>query len=126
MVVAACVILIPACFIAVGMVASIAVPAFIHSRQHAQEEHARILEQAGLRLDANGEVWKDSSQSYPLNADGRFSLSHLQGRVEIHGWTSNAVVVTAAKKEKGSVLDIVISAPRYFIACRRRYNKWCT
>jgi len=50
---------------------------------------------AGIRLEA-GEFRKDFSQSFPLNADGSFSLDNVNGRVEIHGWSSNAVVINTA------------------------------
>ena len=54
------------------------------------------LQQAGIVQGANGEYRKDSSQSFPLNADGRFGLDNVKGRIEIHGWSSNAVVINAA------------------------------
>ena len=50
---------------------------------------------ADIRLEA-GEFRKDFSQSFPLNADGSFSLDNVNGRVEIHGWSSNAVVINTA------------------------------
>jgi len=57
---------------------------------------------AGIHQDANGEFRKNYSRSFPLNADGRFSLDHVKGRIEIHGWSSNAVVINAAIHGKTS------------------------
>jgi tRNA A-37 threonylcarbamoyl transferase component Bud32 len=50
---------------------------------------------AGLRLE-NGEYWTNFSQTFPLNADGQFSIDNVNGRIEIRGWNSNAVLVTTA------------------------------
>ncbi len=98
-VVIACIIAIPtAILIAIailGMLAAIAIPNFARGRNHATELSAQGLQQAGIRQEA-GEFRKDSSQSFPLNADGRFSVDNVKGRIEIHGWSSNAVVITAA------------------------------
>jgi tRNA A-37 threonylcarbamoyl transferase component Bud32 len=53
------------------------------------------IEQAGIRQE-RGEFRKNTTQSMPFNADGRFSLDNIKGRIEIHGWSSNAVVIAAA------------------------------
>jgi tRNA A-37 threonylcarbamoyl transferase component Bud32 len=53
------------------------------------------LKLAGIYQD--GAVYrKDSTQSFPLNADGRFSIDNVDGSIEIHGGSSNAVVMHAA------------------------------
>jgi serine/threonine protein kinase len=57
---------------------------------------------AGIHQDASGEFRKNFSRSFPLNADGRFSLDHVKGRIEIHGWSSNAVVINATIHGKTS------------------------
>jgi serine/threonine protein kinase len=104
-VVTGCIVLIPiaiAIIAIIGMLAAIAIPNFVQGRQHAQEIAARNLKQAGIHQDASGEFRKDSSQSFPLNADGRFSLDHVKGRIAIHGWSSNAVVINAAIHGKTS------------------------
>jgi hypothetical protein len=41
----------------------------------------------------NGEFRMETTQSFPLNADGRFSISNVDGPVEIHGWNSNQVTL---------------------------------
>jgi tRNA A-37 threonylcarbamoyl transferase component Bud32 len=52
------------------------------------------LQQAGLTR-VEDEFHKDFSQSFPLGAAGRFSVDNVDGRINIHGWSSNLVVVTA-------------------------------
>ena len=54
------------------------------------------LQLDGIVQGANGEFWKNSNQSFPFNANGRFSLDNVKGRIEIHGWSSNAVVIATA------------------------------
>jgi len=94
-VVMACVVLIPVAIAILGLLAAIAIPNFVKARSRAMELTAQSLQQAGIRQDG-GEFRKNSSQSFPFNADGRFSLDNVKGRIEIHGWSSNAVVITAA------------------------------
>jgi hypothetical protein len=53
---------------------------------------AAELEKAGIRQE-DGEFRKDSSQTFPLDADGRFSIDNVDGPIEIHGWNSNAVAL---------------------------------
>ena len=78
---------------AVGWNRSKIIGGFPYGPMDVTSEH---LQQAGIVQGANGEYRKDSSQSFPLNADGRFSLDNVKGRIEIHGWSSNAVVINAA------------------------------
>ncbi len=52
-------------------------------------------QQAGVR-EEGGEFRKDINESFPFNADGRFILDNMNGRVEIHGWSSNAVAIHAS------------------------------
>jgi hypothetical protein len=54
------------------------------------------LNQAGIIQGDNGEYWKNTTQSFPLNADGHFSLDDINGHIQIHGWSSNTVVITSA------------------------------
>jgi predicted Ser/Thr protein kinase len=50
---------------------------------------------ADIRLEG-GEFRKDLSRlPLPLNADGSFSLDNVNGRIEIHGWSSNVVIINA-------------------------------
>ena len=53
------------------------------------------LQQTGIVQGADGEFRKNITQSFPLNADGRFSLDNVNVRIEIHGWNSNVVAVAA-------------------------------
>jgi TM2 domain-containing membrane protein YozV len=53
------------------------------------------LQQAGIVQGADGEFRKNITQSFPFNADGRFSLDNVNGRIEIYGWNSNVVAVAA-------------------------------
>ena len=94
-VVMACVILIPMVVAVLGLLAAIAIPNFVKGRAQAQRLTAQELQQAGIHQDASGEFWKDSSQSFPLDANGRFSIDNVDGRIEIHGWSSNVVALTA-------------------------------
>ncbi len=52
------------------------------------------LTQANIH-EEGGEFRKDFDQSLPLTADGKFSLDNVNGRVEIHGWSSNVVEIHA-------------------------------
>jgi hypothetical protein len=52
--------------------------------------------QPGVHQDAHGAFRKDSNQSFPLKADGRFSIENIKGRIEIHGGNSNAVVINSS------------------------------
>jgi DUF4097 and DUF4098 domain-containing protein YvlB len=53
-------------------------------------------EQDGNIHQEGGEYWKNSRQTFPLNADGQFSVDTINGRIEVHGWSSNAVVLVTA------------------------------
>jgi hypothetical protein len=50
---------------------------------------------AALRLES-GEYRTNFTQTIPLDANGRFNIDNANGRTEIRGWSSNAVVFTAA------------------------------
>jgi hypothetical protein len=56
---------------------------------------AQELRQAGIRQE-DGEFRKDLNQSFPLDPNGRFSIDNVNGRIDIHGWSSNVVALTAA------------------------------
>ncbi len=62
---------------------------------HASAFSAGQLQQAGIRQE-DGEYRKDSVQSFPLEADGQFSINNVDGPIEIHGWSSNAVTLKIA------------------------------
>jgi len=100
--VAGCVVLV---LLAIAIITALAlgiVPALNQARTRAREV------KAGIRHDAGGEFHKDSNQTFPLNADGDFSLNQISGRIEIHGWNSNAVALHAAIHGKtGESVDAV-------------------
>jgi serine/threonine protein kinase len=56
----------------------------------------QLAMQPGVHQDAHGAFRKDSNQSFPLKADGRFSIENIKGLIEIHGWSSNAVVINSS------------------------------
>ena len=95
-VITSCIVLIPI------VIAIIVVPVLLHVFVLRSAANTVHLEQAGIHQDDGGEFRKDSSQSFPLNPDGSFGLDHVKGRVEIHGWTNNAVVISAAIHGKTS------------------------
>ena len=85
-------------FIAMVIIAAMV---FMGSRyMHAW--HPWHPEPVGIEQAANGEFRKDFSQSFPLNADGSLSLDHVKGRIEIHGWSGNVVVINAVIHGKTS------------------------
>jgi hypothetical protein len=91
-IVTGCIILIPVTIAIIA--AAMYFLSFGETRDRATDSPQNPLP-AGIRLEA-GEFRKDFSQSFPLNADGSFSLDNINGRVEIHGWSSNAVVINTA------------------------------
>jgi hypothetical protein len=91
-VITGCIILIPIAIAIIGLLAAMLLPPLFFARREANTRH---LQQAGIHQDVGGEFQKDFSQSFPFNADGRFSLDHVKGRVEIHGSNSNTVVINA-------------------------------
>ena len=91
------IILVPVLVAILAILIAIALPATSHASQLTPEQ----LKAAGIRQE-NGEYKKDFTQTLPLNADGRFSLDEINGRVEIHGWSSNAALVSAVIHGKNS------------------------
>jgi len=74
---------------------------------HASPLSAEQLQQAGIHQE-DGEFRKESSQSFPLDADGTFSIFNVDGPVEIHGWDSNAVALKITIHGKtADAVDIV-------------------
>jgi tRNA A-37 threonylcarbamoyl transferase component Bud32 len=53
------------------------------------------LPSAGYRQE-NGEYWTNFTRTFPLTPEGQFSVDNINGRTEIHGWSSNLVVVATA------------------------------
>jgi len=93
-VVTGCIVLIS--IAAATIAVAIHVLALYQATDRAKEVTAQNSPPAGIYQDAGGEFRKDSSQSFPFNADGSFSLDNVNGRTEIHGWSSNVVVINAA------------------------------
>ncbi|MGD1018713.1 MAG: protein kinase [Verrucomicrobiia bacterium] len=101
-VVAGCIVLIPFVLAVIGLLAAMFLPALKTARDRTTEVTAQNLQQAGIHQDASGEFRKDSRRSFPFNAGGRFSVDNVKGRIEIHGWNTNAVVINAAIHGKTS------------------------
>jgi hypothetical protein len=93
-VVIACVIFIPAFLVIAAMVAAMTIPAVVKARARAVEISAPTTLPADV-VAVNGEFHKHIAQSFPLNPEGRFHLDNINGRVEIHGWSSNLVEMAA-------------------------------
>lgn len=70
---------------------------------------AQNLQTAGI-YRGSGEFRKEFSQSFPLDANGRFNINDINGRIEIHGWNSNLVVLKAVilGKTAASVASVKI------------------
>jgi predicted Ser/Thr protein kinase len=96
LVIATCVILIPIVLVLTGLaVAAFSAPHFFQGPEEPKPLTAQELQQAGIR-EENGEFRKELNQSFPLDANGRFSIDNVNGRITIRGWSSNAVALTAA------------------------------
>ena len=75
-------------------------------------------------LFSKDEYQQDFNQTLPLAANGRLTLDNINGRIEIHGWDQNTVVIKALKhgKTRDSVdqLKIEVSARPDNIAIHTR------
>jgi tRNA A-37 threonylcarbamoyl transferase component Bud32 len=68
---------------------------------------AAELQPAGIR-EENGEFWKNFTQTFPLDAKGRFLIDNIKGTISIHGWNSNFVALSAAiHGQTGESVDAV-------------------
>jgi len=92
---AGCLIGIPVALVIAIILGLAATVSTTDSSADAKELSPQELQQAGIRQEG-GEFRKDSSQSFPLTADGVLNLDNIKGRIEIHGWSSNAVAVATA------------------------------
>jgi DUF4097 and DUF4098 domain-containing protein YvlB len=84
---------------------------------------------AGAQARA-AQVTEEFRRSYPLTADGRVSLSNVNGNVSITAWDRNEVKIDAIKraetKERLDEAKIVIDAESSAIAIKTEYphNTW--
>jgi TM2 domain-containing membrane protein YozV len=109
-----CLISIPIVIAIFGLLAAIAIPNFVRARAHAHGDDypgpvkiltPEELKAAGIR-EENGEYWKNSTQSFPLDANGRFSIDNVSGKIQVEGWSSNLVVLEAVIHGKdGNCVD---------------------
>jgi hypothetical protein len=76
------------------------------------------------QAESTGDLHQEVSMSYPLSADGRFSLDNVSGPITITGWDQNEVEVKAVKHggnqaEVDAVkIDVDASADRVAIHTR--------
>ena len=68
------------------------------------------LQEAGIH-QTDSKFHKDMSQSFPLAADGWFSIDNANGHIEIQGWDSNLVTVATSieGKSPGSILAVNVN-----------------
>src|ERR1022692_4078282 len=55
-----------------------------------------VISYAVFCLKKKNEFRKNSRQSFPIDANGGFSIDNVKGKIESHGWSSNGVVLDAA------------------------------
>ena len=82
--------------------------------------------------DHAGELTSEFHQTYPLAADGRVSLSNINGAAHIVGWDRNEVKVDAIKyahrQERLDEAKIIVDASNSRVSIRTQYpehnNNW--
>ena len=82
--------------------------------------------------DHSGELTAEFHQTYPLSADGRVSLSNINGAAHIVGWDRNEVKVDAIKyarrQERLDEAKIIVDASSSRVSIRTQYpehdNNW--
>jgi DUF4097 and DUF4098 domain-containing protein YvlB len=79
----------------------------------------------GIHIPLEAALSEELHKTYPLDADGRISLSNVNGAVHIVGWDRNEVQVDAVKRAptKEALADarIVIDSASSSISIRTRY-----
>jgi serine/threonine protein kinase len=98
-IVTSCVIGIPIALIIALIMGLYVAASLMTSPANGKDLTPEDLQKAGIRQDG-GEFRKDSTQSFPLNADGVFKLDDVNGKIEIYGWSSNVLTVTTAVRGK--------------------------
>jgi len=91
-VVVGCVLLIPVAIIIIAVAFSIIVGS---SRATVMAGLPPQFQGAALQQE-DGEYRTNWTQTFPLNAGGRFQIDNINGQINIHGWSSNVVALTAA------------------------------
>lgn len=83
---------------------------------------------APLAPGAAGEETERFEQTYPLNSNGRLSISNVNGSITIEAWDRNEVQLVAVKvadnKERLSEVEIKVDAKPEFIAIETEYGDW--
>jgi len=90
--------LIPLTLGIAGLAAAMAMRNLVHAQAMPftlKPLTAAEMQKASL-VESGGEYRKESSQTFPLNANGRFGIDSVNGRIEIHGWASNTVALKTA------------------------------
>lgn len=81
------------------------------------------LQKAGIYRDGR-EFRKDSTQTFPLDANGQFSIDDVNGRIEIQGWNSNLVVLNTVicgkTAESVTAVEIAVNSVHSRVAVRTR------
>src|SRR5215469_1009305 len=79
----------------------------------------------GIHIPLEAALTEELHKTYPLEADGRISLSNVNGAVHIVAWDRNEVQVDAVKsaetKEALDEAQIVIDAAAGSLSIRTRY-----
>jgi DUF4097 and DUF4098 domain-containing protein YvlB len=75
--------------------------------------------------DHSGQLTAEFHQTYPLGADGRVSLSNINGPAHVVGWDRNEVKVDAVKyahrQERLDEAQIIVDASNNRVAIRTKY-----
>jgi hypothetical protein len=91
----ACLVLFFAVLASIGFAAARTIENQFAGTQDATNLMSALdLQKAGI-YEQGQEFRKDFSQSFPLDANGQFSIDDVDGQVEIDGWNSNVVVLNA-------------------------------
>ncbi len=90
-----------------------------------------LLFTAGMQAQAAEQLRDEFHKTYPLAANGRISLSNINGNVAITGWDRNEVkidaVKTATTKERLDEAKIIVDAEANSITIKTEYphhNGW--
>lgn len=83
---------------------------------------------APVSIVTSGDETERFEQTYPLNANGRLSISNVNGSITIEAWDRNEVQLVAVKvadnKERLSEVEIKVDAKPEFISIETDYGDW--